>query len=227
MWGAKAMLMDEQRECRWAEARQGQIPTLKRVTIMPVLLSMEGQPHTHHCRTQKTLWVSTTGTLHHSRLHEEKPKPGLCRRTHLKQTSTTGPHWTAGVQRAPLIISGSCLGNWAAKLSEGPWCAPGHSYRAPTGLEPCLHTASKGTIQSFTFTDCYRVRIPRTAQTHSSSNMGTFRLLFYSKLCALPASKKQMENTSLNVHPCDQSKRKAAPSSLKRLLEKIFSISCK
>lgn len=103
----------------------------------------------------------------------------------------------------------------------------------PRGLPPalsraCLFIAPKGTVQSFVSTNCYRVRIPRMAQAETCSKLGTFRLLlFYSKLRALPASKKQMENTSLNVHPCDHSKRKAAPSSLKRLLEKVFSISCK
>lgn len=166
---------------------------------------------------------------HHSRLYEEKLKPSLYKRTHLKQTSTP-QDCIKQLEFTELPCSFQVLASVNERqkeLSGGPWCAPGHAHRAPTGPEPCLHTASKGTIQSFTFTNCYRIRIPRTAQTHTSSNMGTFRLLFYSKLCALPASKKQMESTSLNVHPCDHSKRKAAPSSLKRLLEKLFSISCK
>lgn len=129
--------------------------------------------------------------------------------------------------KRPWPISNKPAHPRTASSSWGSQSPPEHSHRAPVGLEHCLYTASKGTIYSFTFTNCYRTRIPRMAQTHTNSNLGTFRLLFYSKLCALPASKKQMENMSLNVHPCDHSKRKEAPSSLKRLLEKVFSISCK
>lgn len=44
MWRAKAMLTDEQRECRSSVAHQVKMnPSLKRITIIPVLLCMEGQ----------------------------------------------------------------------------------------------------------------------------------------------------------------------------------------
>lgn len=101
MWRAKAMLTDKQREGMWSAAHQVKmIPTLKRITIIPVLLCMEAQaptctwvidlqqslylaykdpmfwqkpqgclskptnrqPHAHHCKTQKTQWISPSGT---------------------------------------------------------------------------------------------------------------------------------------------------------------------
>lgn len=46
MWWAKAMLTDEQRECRWSVAHQVKIPTLKIITLIPVLLCVEAQAPT-------------------------------------------------------------------------------------------------------------------------------------------------------------------------------------
>ncbi|KAF2976473.1 hypothetical protein EK904_014293 [Melospiza melodia maxima] len=109
------------------------IPTLKRVTIMPVLLSTEGQPHAHQCRTQKTLWVSPTGTARHSRLSNRHMTP-------LK-----------ALQRAHHITQGCLKRSPSLAFAEGPPQTNLHNtgphqtgFADRRGREICFHAEGQG-----------------------------------------------------------------------------------
>lgn len=89
---------------------------------------LHGQPQARRCRTQKTQWVSPAGTSLKAVRREAQAQP-LQKDPPQTNLHTTGLHQTAGVHRAPLFISGSCLGKRAAKRTlRGalvcPWACP-------------------------------------------------------------------------------------------------------